>query len=103
MSECKTEFDHEWDKPGMVIMYMNYIRQVLPFTQPITNRNLKCSESFRVIIISIDLFTVKQAIYINKKKIKSKFICLLFYNTVMKPLSSDILASFMHQLPFIVI
>src|SRR5436190_5488541 len=103
MSERITKFDHKRDQPGMMIMHMNYIRPVLPFTQPITNCNLKCGESFGIIIISIDLFTIKQAIYINKKEIKSKFIGLLFYYTVMKPSCSQVLASFMYQFTLIII
>jgi hypothetical protein len=103
MPECITIFDHKWDQASLVIMNMNNIGQMLPFAQPITNSNLKCSKSFRVIIITINFFPVKQTIYINKEKIKSKSICLLFYNTVMKPFGSEVLASFMHELPIIVI
>src|SRR5215203_4902638 len=101
MSERITKFDHEGDQSSMVIMHMNYIGPMMPFTQPITNGNLKCGESFGIIIISIDLFTVKQAIYINKKEIKGQFVCFLFDHTVMKPFRSEVLTSFMHQFPII--
>src|SRR6188474_2938948 len=87
----------------MVIMYVDHIGPMLPFAQPITHSYLKRSESFGVVIITINFFPVQQSIYINEVKIKTKFVCFLPDHTVMKPFCSEVLTSFMYKLPIIVI
>ena len=43
---------------GLMIVTMNYIRTMLPFTDPVTHCKLKGKESLCIIVITIDLFPV---------------------------------------------
>ena len=69
----------------MVIMHMNYIRAVLPFTYPIHYRDLESSEPQCVIIIAINFFPVKNAKDIYQIKVEAKLVGGLFYNSIFKP------------------
>src|SRR5688572_22715018 len=87
----------------MMIVAMDHIRRMLPFVQPITKSNLEGKKALCIVIITIDLFTVEQSIYINQEKIKAKLIRFFFDDAVMKMLRPDMLIAFMYQLPLIIV
>ena len=66
-----TIFDHERYQPGVVIVAMDYIGLVLPFTDPIAYGNLKRDETFGIVFIPVYFFPIKQAIDVYKVQVDS--------------------------------
>ena len=103
MAIGKALLHHKWNECSMMVVDMNNVGVMLPFTQPFGNGYLKGNEAFCIIIISIDLFPIEHALNIHAIQIKSKFIGFFFDDSEIKIISGHGKISFMHYFPFVVI
>ena len=86
--------DHEGNEASLMIVAMYHVRGMLPFCKPVANCNLKCDETFIVVIVTIDSLAIEQAVNVDKVKVESKFISLFPDNTIMEPMRAEMLSRF---------
>src|SRR5437868_3553113 len=84
MPVCKTILHHKWNKPRMMIVHMDHIRLMLPITDPVNYCYLKSGETFRIIIITVDLFAIEQTIDIHAIQIEAEGIFFFLDNGIIK-------------------
>ena len=96
---CITMLHHERHKRCMVVVYMHYIWEYLPGIHPMNCCYLKCTKTLSVIIITINLFPVKQPIDVNQKQFKALCVGLFFDDGVIKPPMAKIGGRFVHHFP----
>ena len=75
-------FDHKGNQGCLMIMDVDHIRMMFPCRQPVNYGNLKCHETGRIIVVSVNLFAVEQTVYVYQVKIKSKRIVPFFNNGI---------------------
>ena len=56
----------------MMIMHMNDIRNMLPLRHPIYDCDLESHEPFRIVIVTINFFTVEKSRYIHQVEVESQ-------------------------------
>ena len=84
-----------------MVMHMHNIRMMLPFADPIYDCNIKSGESFGIIGVTINFFTVEQPIDVHEIKIESKPIFFLFDNGIFKPIIGHSKCAFVHYFKLI--
>src|SRR5579863_6731781 len=92
-----TMLHHERYQGGLVVMNMHDIGVMVPFTQPVNNRDLEGRKPERIVVVSIYFFAVQEAIDVDEVQIKSGDISGLFDNSIVVALIGDAKTTFMHH------
>src|ERR1700694_135661 len=96
-------FDEKRDQAGLVIVYMDDVRMVLPLADPVANGDLESHEAAVVVVVAVDLLAVKESVDVDEIKVKPEFVGLFMDDRVVEVVIAHLLVAFMDQLKLVLV